>query len=303
VSGWLRYSLLSMLAYGVWGAVSSLASQNVSPLTLQIVSTLGLFPVAAVLLFSKNIYQGADRRRGILLAMATGVIGGTGNLTLYQALRMGGEASVVFPLTGMYPLVTLILARLLLKERLNRVQALGIALALVAIYLFSAQQSTRGFTGWRDLFSPWMAYGLLTLLLFGMSCITQKFTTRYISDELSTIFFTIGFVPLALVIWVVGSPPWNLSAKDWSVGIAVGLLMAIGTLALFAALRRGKASIVTPLTALYPLITVILAVVFLNEHLDLTKIAAIAVALIAAMALSKEDEAQTMNVPSPSPGQ
>jgi drug/metabolite transporter (DMT)-like permease len=301
VPAWLRYSMLSMLAYGVWGAVSSLASHNVSPLTLQIVSTLGLFPVALVLLFSKNIYQGADRRRGILLAMATGVIGGTGNLTLYQALRMGGEASVVFPLTGMYPLVTLILARLLLKERLNRVQGVGIALALVAIYLFSAQQGTRGFTGWQDLFSPWMAYGLLTLLLFGMSCITQKFTTRYISDELSTIFFTIGFVPLALVIWLVGSPPWNLSAKDWAVGIAVGLLMAIGTLALFAAMRRGKASIVTPLTALYPLVTVILAVLFLNEHLDLTKIAAIAVALIAAMALSKEDEAQPVTVPSTSP--
>ena len=42
-------SLLSMLAYGVWGAVSSLASQNVSALTLQIVSTIGLFPVALVL--------------------------------------------------------------------------------------------------------------------------------------------------------------------------------------------------------------------------------------------------------------
>jgi drug/metabolite transporter (DMT)-like permease len=300
LSQWLRYSVLAMLAYGVWGAVSSLASQTVSPLTLQIVSTVGLFPVAIVLAFSKNIHHSANRNRGILLAMATGVIGGTGNLTLYQALRLGGEASVVFPLTGMYPLVTIILARLLLKERLNRVQVLGIALALVAIYLFSAQQSSRGFSGWHDLFSTWMAYALLTLLLFGVSCITQKFTTRYISDELSTIFFTVGFVPLAIVIWLAGSPPWNLSAKDWGLGIVVGLLMAIGTLALFAALRRGKASIVTPLTALYPLVTVILAVMFLNEHFDLMKIAAIAIALTAGMALSKEGEAQPSAEPSPS---
>src|SRR5579872_645732 len=209
VSGWLRYSMLSMLAYGVWGAVSSLASQNVSPLTLQIVSTAGLFPVALVLMFSKNLSQGSNRSRGILLAIATGLIGGTGNLTLYQALRIGGEASVIFPLTGMYPLVTLLLARMLLKETLNRVQSFGIALALVAIYLFSAQQSSHGFSGWRDLFSEWMAYSLLTLLLFGMSCITQKFTTKYISDELSTIFFTVGFVLLAIVIWMVGSPPWG----------------------------------------------------------------------------------------------
>lgn len=291
MSPWLRYSMLAMLSYGVWGAVSSLASQNVSPLTLQIVSTIGLFPVALVLLFSKNIHHGANRSRGILLAMVTGVLGGTGNLTLYQALRMGGEASVVFPLTGMYPLITIVLARLLLKERLNRIQALGVALAVVAIYLFSAQQGPHQFSGWQGLFSTWMVYALLTLLFFGMSCITQKFTTRYISDELSTIFFTVGFVPLAIVIWVAGSPPWNLSGKDWVLGIVVGLLMATGTLALFAALRRGKASIVTPLTALYPLVTVILAVAFLNEHFDAMKIVAIAIALVAAMALSKDGEA------------
>jgi drug/metabolite transporter (DMT)-like permease len=299
LSQWLRYSVLAMLAYGVWGAVSSLASQNVSPLTLQIVSTIGLFPVALVLLFSKNIHHSANRTRGILLAMATGVIGGTGNLTLYQALRLGGEASVVFPLTGMYPLITIILARLLLKERLNRIQMLGIALALIAIYLFSAQQSSRGFSGWRDIFSTWMAYALLTLLFFGVSCITQKFTTRYISDELSTIFFTVGFVALAIVIWLAGSPPWNLSGKDWVLGIVVGLLMATGTLALFAAFRRGKASIVTPLTALYPLVTVILAVLFLNEHFDSMKVAAIALALIAGVALSKEGEPQPSVIASP----
>ena len=300
MSGWLRLSMLAMLAYGVWGLVSSLASQNVSPLTLQIVSTVGLFPVAVVLMFSKNVHKSANRNRGILLAMATGIIGGTGNLTLYQALRLGGEASVIFPLTGMYPLVTIMLAQVLLKERLNRIQAVGIALALVAIYLFSVQQRARGFPSWHDLISTWMLYSLLTLLLFGISCITQKFTTRYISDELSTIFFTIGFVQLAIVIGLVGSPPWNLSARDWELGIAVGLLMAIGTLALFAAMRRGKASIVTPLTALYPVITVILAIAFLGEHLDLTKIAAIAIALVAAMALTKEDEVRSVTVPSPS---
>src|SRR5580704_11319717 len=181
----MRFSVLAILAYGVWGAISSLASQNVSPLTLQMVSTIGLFPVTLVLIFSKNIHVGVNRTRGILLAVLTGMIGGSGNLTLYQALRLGGEASVVFPLTGMYPLVTLILARLLLKEKINRTQAAGVALAMIAIYLFSVPQVSRGFTGWRDLLSTWMVYALLTLFLFGLSCITQKFTTRYISDELS----------------------------------------------------------------------------------------------------------------------
>jgi transporter family protein len=112
--------------------------------------------------------------------------------------------------------------------------------------------------------------------------------TRYISDELSTIFFAVGFVILAIVIWVAFTPSWNLSVKDWGLGIVVGLLLGAGGLALFAAFRFGKASIVTPLTALYPLVTVILAVTFLHERLDPIKIVAIAVSLIAGMALSKE---------------
>jgi uncharacterized membrane protein len=285
---WLRYSLFAMLAYGVWGAVSSLESQSVSALTLQIVSTIGLFPVALVLLFSKNLRRGVNHSSGVLFAVATGILGGAGNLTLYETLRVGGKASVVFPLTGMYPLVTIVVARLFLKERLNRVQALGVALALAAVHLFSAQQGAGGFSGWRDLFSPWMVYAFLTLLLFGFACVTQKMATRYISDELSTIFFAVGFVILAIVIWVAFTPSWNLSVKDWGLGIVVGLLLGAGGLALFAAFRFGKASIVTPLTALYPLVTVILAVTFLHERLDPIKIVAIAVSLIAGMALSKE---------------
>lgn len=285
---WLRYSLFAMLAYGVWGAVSSLESQTVSALTLQIVSTIGLFPVALLLLFSKNLRRGVNHSRGILFAVATGILGGAGNLTLYETLRMGGKASVVFPLTGMYPLVTIVVARLFLKERMNRIQALGVALALAAVYLFSAQQGTRGFSGWRDLFSTWMGYALVTLLLFGMACVTQKMATHYISDELSTICFAIGFVILAIVIWMVFTPTWNLSVKDWVLGIVVGLLLGAGGLALFAAFRWGKASVVTPLTALYPLVTVILAVVFLHERLDLIRVVAIGVSLIAGVALSKE---------------
>lgn len=290
---WLRYSLLSMLAFGAWGAVSSLASQNISALTLQIVSTIGLFPVAIVLLFSGNLHHGTHRARGILLAMTTGVLGGAGNLTLYQALRVGGEASIVFPLTGMYPLVTIFIARLWLKEKMNRVQVAGMGLALIAIYLFSAQRRSHAISGVGDLFSPWMTCALLALLLFGIACITQKLTTRYISDELSTIFFTVASAPLAIVIWLVGSPPWPVTPRDWALGIAVGVLMAVGTLALFAALRRGKASVVTPLTALYPLVTVLIAISFLGERINAMKCVAIALALIAGMALSREGEPAT----------
>ena len=116
----------------------------------------------------------------------------------------------------------------------------------------------------------------------------MKFATHHISDELSTIFYTLGYILIAAVIIAARSTEWHLSKKAWSLGILVGLLMASATLTLFIAYRWGKASVVTPLVALYPLVTVVLAGLFLKEHFDLIKIAAIALALMAGLALSME---------------
>jgi transporter family protein len=288
---WLSYSLVTIVLFGIWGFVSTVVTKDVAPLTVQILATIGLLPVALVLVFSRNLKKGTNFGRGILLATATGVLGGTGNIAMYKALQWGGEGSVVIPLTGMYPLVTVILARFLLKEKLNRIQSLGIVLALVAIYLFSPRESLGAAANWGNMLSTWMVYSLMALILFGLSCIAMKFATRHISDELSTIFYTLGYIPIAAVIIAAGSAEWHLSRKDWGLGILVGLLMATATLTLFVAFRWGKASVVTPLTALYPLVTVLLAGLILKEHFDLVKDFAIVLALMAGLALSIEGQA------------
>ncbi len=49
----------------------------------------------------------------------------------------GGKASVVIPLTALYPAVTVAMAAVLLKEKPNPYQAVGIVLAIVASVLLS----------------------------------------------------------------------------------------------------------------------------------------------------------------------
>jgi len=296
---WLSFSLITIGLFGVWGFVSTVITKDVGPFTVQVLSTIGLLPVAMILGFSKNLRKGTGFTAGIVLATLTGVLGGSGNVALYKALQIGGEGSVIVPLTGMYPLVTVILARFLLKEKLNRLQTAGIGLALVAIYLFSPRESLGATVSWRSAFSVWMLYALLALFLFGVACITMKFATRHISDELSTIFYTLGYIILAIVIIAAGSVEWNVSLKNWGLGILVGLLMNGATLTLFVAYRWGKASIVTPLTALYPLITVLLAGLILKEHFDMVKVVAICLALMAGLALSIETQPGQVAQPAP----
>jgi drug/metabolite transporter (DMT)-like permease len=283
---WVWYSLLAIVCQGIWSLLSAIASKKLTPYLIQVLSTAGLIPLALAMAFSPNVSQGNRRWRGMGFAAACGLIGGTGNVALYAALNRGGHASLVFPLTGM---VTVILARWVLKEKINAMQWAGMALALTAICLFSIVPGDTVSWSWDRLLAPWLALSLLTLVLFGAACIGQKFATMYISDELSIICFTIASVPLAL-----GIAPfvdnWSFSWRDAMLCGFVGFFMGLSTLLLFCAFRWGKASLVTPLAALYPLATVLLAVPILNERLDAPKITAIVLALAAAVALGAESQ-------------
>jgi transporter family protein len=85
----------------------------------------------------RNAGGGKGRKIGIAWAFLTGILGGTGNIAFFRALVMGGKASIVSPVTALFPLVTVILAVTLLHERVGTAQKIGLGLALLAIYLLS----------------------------------------------------------------------------------------------------------------------------------------------------------------------
>jgi transporter family protein len=157
---WLLWSLASIVLWGVWGLVSKVASEGVDAYVNQLLYTVGLAPLMVFVAWtvhrrsrgdsaepgnepgngpgSETGKNRKDRLHGIFWAFLTGILGGVGNLAFFQALVKGGKASVVAPVTALFPMVTVVLALVFLKERLGRVQWVGLGLAFVAIYLLSA---------------------------------------------------------------------------------------------------------------------------------------------------------------------
>ncbi len=290
---WLVFSLLAVGLWGVWGVINAPAGQALEPLPLQVFSTLGLAAVAFPLLASRRAREGKEFGRGFAFAFATGLCGSLGNVALSASLRMGGEVAIVLPLTSVYPLVTVILARVILKERLNRVQHLGFALALAALVVSgivgAGGSKVAAGPWWEKAFSPWMRYALATLVLFGLAAVFQKLATNRISNELSMVGFAAAFVAIAgVIVAFSGSWAWGIPRQAWVLALSYGALIGAGTLALFAAYRRGKAAVVTAVTALYPALTVVLAVPILGERLDALKVAMILLSLGAGVALTFE---------------
>ncbi len=282
---WLVFSLLAIVVFGVWGLVSTAASNRLpSSLSVQVFSTIGLVPVGLLLALSPGLLRGDRIGRGCAWAFLTGLCGSLGNVALFESIRRGGQASVVYPLTGMYPLVTLVLARGFLGERINGVQGAGIFLALAALFLFGDPKFDGGAVG----VAPWTAFALAALALWGVLGVTQKLATRHVSDALSTLCFALASVPVAGAIVILRPPDWHVPAASWAFGIGVGALLGIGTLVLFAAYRGGKASVVTALSGLYPALTAVLAVPVLGDPFGWKKGVAVALAAAASLALTWE---------------
>jgi uncharacterized membrane protein len=68
------------------------------------------------------------------------------------------------------------------------------------------------------------------------------------------------------------------------IGVAIGILAGLGGIAFFAAMARGKASIVGPVTSLFPLVTVVFATTILKERQ--VQVAGIVLALASAAMLT-----------------
>jgi transporter family protein len=141
-----------------------------------------------------------------------------------------------------------------------------------------------------SLLPLWMVFALAVLAFWGLAGITQKLSTNYISAELSFIICSLAFIPVSLIILWLHPVSWKLSPTGWELGVVGGLLSGVGGLASFAAYHSGgKASIVTPIGAMYPMITVALAVPFLHERVGLRQVAGIILALMATVAISYEE--------------
>ena len=145
---WLFYTFLTMLLWGGWGLVSKPLSNAMSPWQVQALSSLGLLPVLVPLVLSRHFQTGSNRRRGFVYGFIAGLAGSAGNVACYQAMAAGGQAAAVIPLTSLYPLVTIVLARVVLRERLNPIQFCGIGISLLALFVLNVGGDSAWLTPW-----------------------------------------------------------------------------------------------------------------------------------------------------------
>ena len=141
MNSWLEYAVVAIVLWGIVGLLQKLGTNNVSAGELMVWLMIGFAVLLPFLLLATD-FRGLSLRT-ILIGLAGGLANGLGSWELFRCLEKGAKASVAIPLTALYPLVTAVMAILLLKERLTAVEWIGVALALIAGGLLSYEPSPK----------------------------------------------------------------------------------------------------------------------------------------------------------------
>lgn len=135
MTSWLPSALIALFSFGFWGLFTKMSVIHIDSKSALIFQTVGVLIVGLITLSLMN-FKPATEPKGLIFALLTGIAYGVGCLFYFIAASKGKIITVV-TLTALYPLITILLAYLLLKEGINIKQWIGIGLALIAIILMS----------------------------------------------------------------------------------------------------------------------------------------------------------------------
>lgn len=256
IKPWIFYTAITTLFWGVWGAFIEIPEKAGFPATLgYCVWALTMVPCALVALKASKWKLDRDKR-SVLIGSAVGLLGALGQLILFQALRTG-PAYMVFPIISLFPVITVFLSAVFLKENTSRKHWWGIGLALTAILCLSYQPPNQNnFTGYL-----WLLLSFVVFAMWGVQAFAMKFGNDTMSAE--SIFFYMTLMALAFIPAAISmtdtSKAINWGFKGPYLAAIIQVFNAIGALTLVYALRHGKAIIVVPITALAPVLTIIIS--------------------------------------------
>lgn len=134
----LDLALVAGVAIGGFGVAISQISDGHAFGPLTIIRATEALLIGAIVVLGRQAWR-ADRR--LLPAMAgVGVLDMAGNASFILAVQAGSLA-VAAVLSSLYPVTTVVLASVVLRERVTRSHAVGIALAVTAIACIAAGSS------------------------------------------------------------------------------------------------------------------------------------------------------------------
>lgn len=291
--GWILYTALLVLFWGVWGAFSALPTQLYG-YPDQMVYIIWAFTMLIPCWFGLRRDRFDRRAIAAVYGLAIGLTGAGGQLLLFKALTIG-PAYLIFPVISVSPAITVLMAFVLLREKIAGLGVLGVVLALVAVVMFSVPTETAGGTS----YGPWLLLAIIICVCWGVQAFLMKRAALAgVNDGTTFAWMTVsGFLLVPVAYWMMQASATGYPWAAPGLTLVTQLLNAIGALFLVMALSRGKAVIVAPCTnALAPVLTIILSLVFYGTLPSVPSFLGIVLAIVGSTLMVYSEERAAASV-------
>ena len=132
----------------------------------------------------------------------------------------------------------------------------------------------------------WLLPVCITFVLWGIQGFIAKLTTQYINPMSALLFNILGAIIVGLVVFSFLDFRPEIQPVGVALAILMGILGILGALGFLFAMSKGKVSIVSVISALYPAVSIGLAYLILKEPITLKEGIGIVFAFIAIVLLS-----------------
>ncbi len=253
-------ALASAVVYGASDFLGGLASRRTSVFGVVALSqVVGLAALVTLLPWLGGPAEGADLAWGA----AAGLAGATGLVVFFRTLARG-VMSVVAPVTAVTAAAVPVLVGLLGGNSIGTWAGLGIALALLAVVLVSAES---GLSALRAARPAALGPALLAGSMFGLFFVLLDRTSEE-AGLTPLVTARVASVALVAVIALGGGQSLRVTRAALPLVAASGVGdMTANALFLLATQADGQLAITGVLASLYPVSTVVLAQVVLRERL------------------------------------
>ena len=266
---WLAPAITALFLYGIAQGLVKKYIADVSP------ARFCLFFVAAKTVVNIGYFLTQDHpnpfspesRSFLWIGLLAYILDGLGWILYYKSIVLG-PITIVGTLSAAYPATTVLFAAYFLGEVLAPVQYLGVSLVILSCIGLSIAPSdpnskTKG--------HQWVFLAAGALILWGGAQTLVKYAYGFpeANEANMALFSTMGG---ALTLGVYGmlygrASSGSSSASQWLKASIPMCMMAGGDLGVIIASRYGEISVVTPLTAAYPVVTLVFASVALKEKI------------------------------------
>ncbi len=205
-------------------------------------------------------------------------------LSFYKALR-AGKVSVVMPIVACWAAITAILSVIFLNEHITKLQLLGIALAISGAVLVSFRLNDLYRANLKG-FAAGAGFAFFAAVAWGVQF-------AFIDSLVANFgwFIPIFLIKLLVLLLLASYVSIKKEAFSFPIGVkffiaAVAILEVIAFLSYGYAISSENSVIVAPLVSASPAITVLLALIFFRESIELNQKVGIIAALSGIVILS-----------------